>query len=127
MLPRAENMKEMSTPAFTEKLTKGPVVLMTVLPSRPISMGPSLANWFVYSLVISVFAAYVAGRALEPGADYLAAFRFAGVTAFAGYSIGLWQDSIWHGRPVGTTIKSTFDGLVYALVTGGTFGWLWPN
>ena len=26
-----------------------------------------------------------------------------------------------------TTIKNTFDGLVYGLLTGGVFGWLWPR
>jgi hypothetical protein len=24
------------------------------------------------------------------------------------------------------TLKSSFDGLVYALLTGGVFAWLWP-
>ena len=26
-----------------------------------------------------------------------------------------------------TTIKSSVDGLIYALLTAGTFGWLWPK
>jgi hypothetical protein len=25
------------------------------------------------------------------------------------------------------TLKNMFDGLLYALVTAGTFGWLWPR
>jgi len=25
------------------------------------------------------------------------------------------------------TIKEMIDGLVYALLTAGTFGWLWPR
>ena len=43
------------------------------------------------------------------------------------YALALWQNSIWYRRAWSTTIKSTFDGLVYALVTAGTFGWLWPR
>jgi hypothetical protein len=27
----------------------------------------------------------------------------------------------------GTTIKEVIDGLVYGLLTAGTFGWLWPR
>jgi hypothetical protein len=46
--------------------------------------------------------------------------------AFAGYALALWQDVIWYGRSSTTVSKATFDGLVYALVTGGVFGWLWP-
>jgi hypothetical protein len=31
------------------------------------------------------------------------------------------------GRNWGTTIRHVADGLVYALLTAGTFGWLWPD
>ena len=43
----------------------------------------------------------------------------------AAYALGQWQDTIWYGRSVSTTLKITFDGLVYALLTAGFFGWLW--
>jgi hypothetical protein len=63
----------------------------------------------------------------QPGAHYLAVFRFVGAAAFLGYAVALWQNSIWYKRKWSTTLKSTFDGLVYALFTAGTFGWLWPS
>ena len=126
MVPRAANMADMKTPEFQEKLTRGPVLMMTVLPNGPYGMGKALGLWFVYSLVISYFAAYIAGRALAPGANYLEVFRFAGATAFIGYAAALWQMSIWYNRSWAMTIKSTFDGLIYACLTAGTFGWLWP-
>jgi len=126
MLPRASSMKEMGTPEFAEKLKKGPVMILTVMPNGPMSMGPSLALWFVYSAVVGYFAAYVAGRALAVGAEYLDVFRFVGTTTFIGYSVALWQMSIWYKRSWSTTLKSTVDGLVYALLTAGVFGWLWP-
>ena len=91
------------------------------------AMGKPLTLWFVYSLVVGVFAAYIAGRALGPGADYLAVFRFAGCTAFVGYAVAGWQRSIWYSQPWSTTFKNTFDGLVYGLLTAGAFGWLWPS
>ena len=127
MVPRAGSSAAMKSPEFLEKLKKGPVLLMTVIPNGPISMGTSLLLWFLYSILVSVIAAYVAGRALAPGADYLAVFRFVGCTAFTGYSLALLQNSIWYKRNWGTTLKSMFDGLVYGLVTAGTFGWLWPH
>jgi hypothetical protein len=126
-LPCAGNMSDMKNPAFLEKMNKGPVIFMTVVPNGPPSMGPSLAMWFLYSIVVSVFAAYIAGRALAAGADYLDVFRFAGTTAFVGYALALWQHSIWYKRAWSTTLKSTLDGLIYALFTAGTFGWLWPR
>jgi hypothetical protein len=127
LFPCASNPKEMKEPAFREKWNKGPVGLMTVMENGPPAMGKSLALWFVYCVVVGVFAAYVAGRALAPGARYPAVFRFAGVTAFAGYALALWQNTIWYKRAWITTLKSTVDGLVYGLLTAGTFGWLWPR
>ena len=77
--------------------------------------------------VVGVFAAYVAGRALGPGATYLDVFRFAGTTAFAGYGLALLQGSIWWGRKWSTTFKSMVDALIYASLTAGTMGWRWPS
>jgi len=126
-LPCPTGPKDRQKPEFVEKMKKGPVLMMTVLPSGPPKMGANLAQWFVYCVVVGIFAAYITGRALEPGADYLQVFRFAGCTAFIGYSLALWQNSIWYRRSWTTTIKSTIDGLVYGLLTAGTFGWLWPR
>jgi hypothetical protein len=117
----------MSSPAFQEKVKKGPGAILTVWPGGRPSMVTNLIQWFVFSLVVGVFAAYVAGRALGHGAPYLAVFRFAGVTAFACYVIAGWSESIWFKRSWSTTLKNSFDGLVYALLTAGTFGWLWPS
>jgi hypothetical protein len=127
MIPCGSGPSAMKDPAFCEKFKRGPVAVMTVLPSGVPSMGKSLAQWFIYCAVVSVFAAYVAGRAVGPGGEYLAVFRFAGCTAFAGYGLALWQNSIWYKRKWITTIKSNIDALVYGFLTAGTFGWLWPS
>ena len=127
MFPCAQDPKEMKSPEFVEKMSKGPAGLLTVFPSGPPSMTKQFVGWFIFCLVVSLFAAYVAGRALPPGTKYLAVFRFVGCTAFIGYALALWQNSIWYKRAWTTTLKSTFDGLVYGLLTAGTFGWLWPE
>ena len=127
MLPLCADMKEMRSAEFLEKLKRGPVAVLTVLPNGMMSMARSMVLWFLYLVIVGVFSAYVAGRALPPGARYLAVFRFAGVTAFTAYSLALWQMTIWYRRSVGTTVRATIDGLLFALVTAGTFGWLWPR
>ena len=53
-------------------------------------------------------------------------FRLASTTAFIGYALAHAQRSIWFSQNWGTTARNMFDGLVYALLTGGVFGWLWP-
>jgi len=124
--PRPANHREMKTPEFVEKLTRGPVGFMTIMRSGPPSMGGSLSQWFVYLIVVSIFAAYITGRALGPGAEYLHVFRFAGAASFMGYALAHAQGSIWFGRRWRVTLLSMFDGLIYALFTAGVFGWLWP-
>jgi len=127
MVPRASSMQDMKSPEFSEKMKKGPVLVLTVLPDGPTAMGRNLVLWFLYSIVVGIFSGYITGRALPVGANYLQVFRFAGATAFISYSVALWQMSIWYRRAWSTTIKATVDGLIYALLTAGTFGWLWPR
>jgi hypothetical protein len=126
MAPKPSSREVMKSPAFEEKMKRGPVVIMTVIPGGG-SFATSLVLWFIYDIVISIFAAYIASRALPPGAHYLSVFRFAGATAFIGYSAALWQSSIWYRRSWVTTLKLTVDGLIFGMLTAGTFGWLWPR
>ena len=49
------------------------------------------------------------------------------LAAFSGYALALWQMSIWYKRKWGTTVRATIDGVIFALLTAGTFGWLWPK
>jgi len=126
-MPRPSSRAEMRSPEFAEKIKRGPMVMMTVFPAGSMSMGRNLAMWFGYCVVMSVFAAYIAGRALPAGVSYLQVFRFAGAVAFIGYSAALWQMSIWYRRAWSITVKATVDGLIYGLLTAGAFGWLWPR
>lgn len=127
MIPRPASTQDLRSPEFAEKMNKGPVLVMTALPTGPMTMGRNLVLWFLYSVAVGVLAAYVAGRALPAGTPYLRVFQLAGVTAFLGYSVALWQMSIWYRRAWSTTIKATIDGLIYSLLTAGTFAWLWPH
>jgi hypothetical protein len=127
MVPRPANTQELKSSAFAQKVAEGPVVIVTVLPNGKMSMASNLVSWFVYLVVISIFAAYIAGRALPPGADRGRVLQFAGTTAFCAYALGLWQMSIWYRRSWSITIKATVDALIYALLTGFILGWLWPH
>lgn len=119
--------KEMKQPEVVEKFKRGPVGLLTFFPSGPPAMGKFLGQWFVYCLVVGFFVAYLTGRTRAPGTHYLEVFRVAGCAAFLAYSVALIQESIWKGQTWGVTFKHVFDGLIYGLLTAGTFGWLWPR
>jgi len=125
--PHAGSAAGMREPAYVAKVTKGPVAFMTIAPGGPPTMAPNLIQWFVYAVIASLLAAYVTSLAAGPGAPYMMVFRVTSVAAFMGYSLALAQHSIWFRRDWGTTIKSMVDGLIYGLLTGGVFGWLWPQ
>lgn len=127
VMPCAGTPDALRSPDFQDKMKRGPVGFITMAESGPPAMGKNLAGWFAYAVVVGVFAGYLAGRTLAPGAPYIEVFRLTGTVAFAGYALALWQNTIWFKRSIRTTIKSTFDGLVYALLTAGSFGWLWPR
>jgi len=119
--------KDMKSPAIQEKYKQGPVGMMTILPIGPPAMPKYLVQWIAYCLVIGFFVAYLTGHTVAQGAHYLAVFRVAGTAAFLAYGLGNLSNSIWKGQMWGMTIKEVVDGLVYALLTAGTFGWLWPR
>ena len=119
--------KDMKSPAIAEKQKQGPVGFMTILPSGPPVMPKFLIQWFAYCLVIGFFVAYLTAHTVAPGVNYLVVFRVAGTAAFLGYGLGHLSNGIWKGEPWSVTIKDVIDGLVFGLLTAGTFGWLWPR
>lgn len=127
MVPHAESFAAAGTDEFKEKMTQGPVFMITVMENKVLTMGSSLVLWFIYSIIVSIFAGYLASRTLDATSHYLSVFRVVGTTAFVGYGLALLQNSIWYKRAWSVTFKSMFDGLIYALVTAGVFGWLWPR
>jgi hypothetical protein len=126
-VPRASGMQEMRSSEFKDKLSRGPVAVLTVMPNGQIHMGRNMVQWFVFLIVVGVFSAYIAGRTLAAGTPYLRVFQIVGATAFMGYALALCELSIWYRRSWSLTLKSSFDGLIYAALTAGTFGWLWPR
>ncbi|MEZ6002751.1 MAG: hypothetical protein R3F17_09155 [Planctomycetota bacterium] len=126
MFPHCGDMKNMGTDEMIEKYQRGPVGFVTIMPTGTPNIGKSLLQWFVFTITVSVFCAYVGTFTLAHGADYMRVFRLIGTVAFLGYGWGVITESIWKGQPWSVTMKFMFDGLVYALVTAGVFGSMWP-
>src|SRR5262249_37813654 len=58
-MPHPSSMAEMKSPQFIEKMNKGPVLWFTVMPNGQFAMGKSLVQWFIFSIVVGIFTAYV--------------------------------------------------------------------
>lgn len=124
--PRPPTRAGLKDPAFLEKMKQGPSGLLHMLAPE---VGPSpgkLLTHFIYCVVVGVFVAYLAASTLPAGEEYLSVFRVVGTAALLAWSGGVFLHAIWYGWSWGAAWRHAFDGLVYALLTAGVFGWLWP-
>lgn len=115
------------TPEQREESQRGPAAYMLVRNPSPFSLGRTLSLYFLYALVVSIFVAYVTGRTRPAGSEYLEVFRIAATVGFLAYGLRGVPDSVWYGKPWKVTFKEMIDGLIYGLLMGGVFGWLWPS
>jgi hypothetical protein len=114
-------------PEEREAAMRGPMAFILVRNPGKFSLPQALVLYFIYTLVISTLIGYISGATLAPGVHYLRVFRVAGTAGILAYSFGSVADSIWYGKPWAVTIKQIIDGIIYGLLTAGTFGWLWPR
>lgn len=119
-------MEDMKKPEVVEKFETGPVGFMILRPNGAPRIGKSLVLWFVLCLVISFFCALVASVALAAGADGHRVFHVTALVALMAYAAGAFHLGIWWGQPWRAVVKDAVDGLIYAIVTGLVFMWLWP-
>src|SRR5439155_15875716 len=115
------------TPEQRAEVMKGPMALVILRNPALFSFPTALILYFIYTLVTSVFIAYIPAATLRPGTPYLEVFRIAGMAGILAYAFGTVTDSIWYGKPWSVTFKHIIDGVIYGLLTAGVFGWRWPR
>lgn len=125
-VPHAADRAAMQNADHRKKMQEGPVAFVVMLPNGDPSMSRTLAQWFIWCLLVSVTVAYVVSRTVPSGVGFTLPFQIGGTVAWLGYSWAYVQEGIWFGRPWSYVGKQLFDGLLYALATGAVFGWLWP-
>jgi len=125
-IPYCAEFSQMKEPAFQKKFADGPVAMLTVMRNGPPNRAKSLAQWFLFSLLVSFVTAYVARHTLTFGEDGLKVLQVTGTIAFVAYGFGYFQDSIWKAIPWSNSLRAIIDAAIYALTTGLVFRWLWP-
>ena len=123
--PYAESPEAMKSPDWLEKMEQGPVGLLFIAKNSS-SMTPSLIRQFILDLVIIVIVGYLASAALAPGAEYLEVFQIVGTAALLGYAMSHFVYGIWYNFSWRMIWLRAIEGVVYALLVAGVFGWLWP-
>lgn len=116
----------MKNPATQDKFKTGPVGVIFMRRSGAMNMGAFLGQWFAFCLLVSFFSALLAVHVMPIGAPFAHVFHVIGLAAVMAYAFGVIPDAIWWGHPWGSAIKHIIDGIIYGVITGATFAWLWP-
>lgn len=127
IIPHCVDGKEMQSPELQKKFVDGPVATVVIRASGPPKLGPHLAKWFALNLVIALAVAHLAGHTIGIGLPRHGVFLFTGIVTLLAYGAGAVSDGIWFGRPWSAVVKDLLDALIYGLVTGAIFTWLWPH
>lgn len=113
-------------PEFQRKWEAGPRGTINLWPAN-LSMGKNLFLMFVFDLVVGVFVAYLAAVTITTGADFMKVFQICGTAAIMGYALGTVPHAIWDNKPPRTIALCVMDGVIYGLITGAVFAWMWPD
>ena len=119
--------EKMKDPATLAKFTEGPVGLLTLRPAGPFSMGRSLGLWFLFCLLVSLFAGYLGSATLAAGTAGMQVFRVTATAGVMGFAFSSLPNHIWWGEPARSMLKNVIDGIIYACVVGAMYAWLWPH
>jgi hypothetical protein len=126
LIPHPGSREHMQSEEYKNKVNRGPVLMFTVMTGF-FAMGKRFGQWFVYLLLVGLLAACLAVHTVSPGAPFRHVFGVVGLFTFAAYGLALWQGAIWYSRKWSTAFKSNIDAAIYAAITAGIFGWLWPR
>lgn len=127
IIPHCTDPNDFKNPDFQKKFTDGPIAVVYLKKPGMPAMGPQLGGWFLFNVVVSLFAGYVGSATLPVATEYLKVFQVVGTAGFMVYGLGGVSAAIWMGKPWAVVIKELVDGLIYGCVMAGAFGWLWPK
>ena len=125
MFPYCTSHKDASAPEHREKFKEGPNGMLRIW--APVNMGVNMALTFLVSLVVSTVVGYLGSAALHPGDSFAHVFQVLGTAGVLAYTTASLPNDIWFQRPGRAIVMSIIDGLVFGLVTGAVFAWLWPK
>ncbi len=132
---KCEGLTKEQKKAKWEDMQKGPMGLLRVW--GPISMGKNMVLTLLVYLVASALVGYIGWNALGH-ADSVAG-SLAGRPAFAkvmqvlgtagvlAYSFASLPNDIWFQKSRREVVTHLVDGVVFGLITGAVFAWLWPK
>ncbi|MDX2118676.1 MAG: hypothetical protein SFY96_10885 [Planctomycetota bacterium] len=128
--PNCADHARLKEPAIQELMKTGPVGSITLM-RMPMSMGGAMIKTFVVYLAISTLVAYLGWFTLPHGGatplTFKHGFQVLGTAGVLGYAFAALPNGIWFGQSPRAMALGVIDGIVYGLLTGAIFCWLWPK
>lgn len=128
---RLEGMSKDAKQAKWDEMQKSPIGLLRVW--GPISMGRNMLLTFLVFLVTSVLIGYLGWNALPHGAaagearpEFAKTMQVIGTAGVLAYCIAGLPNDIWFQRSRREILTSLIDGILFGILTGAVFAWLWP-
>ncbi len=126
IFPDFRKREAMKSPKVEKALNEGPVGHLSVWPT-PLTMGSKMIATFIVYLVVSILIAYLTRVALPGAAPFAKVFQVAGTAGILAYCFSFIPNAVWFGSYKRTIVANIVDGIVYGLITGALFAWLWPH
>ncbi|WP_428310028.1 hypothetical protein [Hydrocarboniphaga sp.] len=128
MLPYCGDMKDLQSPEMQAKWKEGPVATLHVQRNGLPNMGPMLGKWFALNVVVAALVAAVVYSSMGIAIiDSHRLFHVAALVSFLAYAVGSVSNGIWKAQTASSVGKDLLDALIYGLVSGFAFAWLWPT
>lgn len=128
---RLEGMPKEAKHAKWDEMQKSPIGLLRVW--GPISMGRNMLFTFVVFLITSLLIGYLGWNALPHGTgagetrpEFAKVMQVIGTAGVLAYCVAGLPNDIWFQRSRREIATSLLDGVVFGLITGAVFAWLWP-
>lgn len=106
------------------RMNTGPWGTVNIRARQP-SPGSALVQSLAFCLVTSVFVAYLATLALDPGDEFSEVFQVSGTAGLMAYAFGGVPNAIWLGQSFRSTVMDVVDGVILGLITGVVFAAFW--
>jgi hypothetical protein len=126
MFPSCDDPSRMKDPEYKKQWLAGPHGSILLCPAAP-NFGRNLLLVFVFYLVLSFFVAYLASFTVTADAGFGHVMRVTGTAAVLGYVFAAIPNAIFFGKPLRATVLDAIDGIVYGVLTGMIFAWMWPE
>ena len=121
----------MKDPEVQRCWKEGPLGFISLWKTPP-KMGPSMIGTFCVNLAVSITIAYLAWVALGPVViasgprlEFATVFQVTGTAGVLAYAFSHIPSGLWFGAYKRAILMNIIDGVVYGLITGAIFAWLW--